>query len=81
MTMKTYKGFRIIPRAHLDASRREEVKWRASAMIKREGRQGPTRDYWAKGSFVSEKAAICLGMEYGRKVIDGTVPGASVSDL
>ncbi len=80
--METYKGFKIIPRVHFDGVYREGMKWRASAIIQRAGREGPARDYWAKGSFAySEKEAMRLGMEYGKKVVDGAIPDASVTDL
>jgi hypothetical protein len=76
MNTEIYKGYSIIP-GRISSGGTFQV----SVLIQREGSDKPPRNYLAKRQVPTEKEAIRLGLEYGRNVIDGAIPGASVADL
>lgn len=82
MNTKIHKGFCIIPGRTYSDDDDGSQQWNIAATIYREGNPGGTRVFVAKGEYaLTEREAIRRSLEFGEKVIDGAVPGASISGL
>ena len=75
MPTQSYKGFTITGRPYqLHATR----QWAIDLEISRRGRH---RSFSAQDHAATEAEALAACLEFGRRIIDGQVPGCSVAAL
>jgi hypothetical protein len=76
---ETYKGFRIFP-ARYDFI--EDGKFFISVLIQREGSDALPRNFRSHGEYAStETEAVRRSLAFGRKLIDGVIPGQSLDEI
>ena len=81
MIRKTYKGFEL---AAVPKQLSESAQWTLEVVITKHHdsrNETLTAPYSAANTFASKEEAENASLEFGAKIIDGSIPGLSVSSL
>ena len=79
MTTETYDGYEIIPASYQLA---DDGKWAVQVYIAKEvGSERRERQFSAGNTFDKKARAERHCLDFGRKIIDGEIPGCSVDNL
>ncbi len=82
MNTVVYKGFAIVPGRMYTNEEDGSARWSISVAIYREGNVETQRVFTSKGEHAAnEKEAIARSIDFGKKVVDGAIPGASLTEL
>jgi hypothetical protein len=74
-----YQGFQIRPTPH---ELRDSNAWTLDIQIwKDQGSEVDAHLFSARNTFATREEAVLQGVQFGRRIIDGNVPGCSVAGL